>query len=445
MPKKKSRRKKAPAEVVVARRSTRRIVTAVACLVALAGGVIGAFAHWRSSRLASPALRVAAMQQVEQWHDPYSPARPAKEYVYAGGRLVATEEPVTSKSYCYDEYGQPIRNCYHTLGGGGGGTDLSAADVEWTSLVNATASGSYLYKSANDWYWDAGALSTRGIASGDGYVEMTPDNTGTFRMFGLGTGNADPYYTNINFALYAGGDGTLHVYESGNYVGQIGTYAVGDKLRVAVENNVVKYYKNGAALYTSGVAPSYPLYVDASISTTYGNVTNTVIAAQHFKSPLPVENVTWANLVNATASGNNLYKSANDWYWDAGALSTRAIASGDGYVEMTPDNTGTFRMFGLGSGNADPNYTNINYALYAGGDGALHVYESGTYRGQVGTYAVGDKLRVAVESGVVKYYKNGALLYTSTVAPAYPLRLDTSISTTNGNVTNAVIAGTLMN
>ena len=51
----------------------------------------------------------------------------------------------------------------------------------------------------------------------------------------------------------------------------------------------------------------------------------------------------------------------------------------------------------------------------------------------------GDVFRIAVESGVVKYYKNGTLFYTSTVAPVYPLLVDSSILSLNGTVTNAVI------
>jgi hypothetical protein len=57
------------------------------------------------------------------------------------------------------------------------------------------------------------------------------------------------------------------------------------------------------------------------------------------------------------------------------------------------------------------------------------VYEAGALRGTFGTYTTGDVLRVAVEGGVVKYRKNGTLLYTSTVAPTYPLLVDTSLYT----------------
>ncbi len=38
--------------------------------------------------------------------------------------------------------------------------------------------------------------------------------------------------------------------------------------------------------------------------------------------------------------------------------------------------------------------------------------------------------------------RNATLLYTSTVAPAYPLQVDTSLNTVNAGVYNVVISGT---
>ena len=45
----------------------------------------------------------------------------------------------------------------------------------------------------------------------------------------------------------------------------------------------------------------------------------------------------------------------------------------------------------------------------------------------------------AVESGVVKYYQNGALKYTSAKPPSLPLLLDTSLNSVGGAVQNAII------
>ncbi|MBI2116977.1 MAG: hypothetical protein HYT85_18120 [candidate division NC10 bacterium] len=70
------------------------------------------------------------------------------------------------------------------------------------------------------------------------------------------------------------------------------------------------------------------------------------------------------------------------------------------------------------------------------------VRESGVYRADT-TFVSGDVFRVAVESGVVKYTKNGAVFYQSTLAPTYPLLVDTSLLDLNATITNAVISGAL--
>jgi RHS repeat-associated protein len=79
------------------------------------------------------------------------------------------------------------------------------------------------------------------------------------------------------------------------------------------------------------------------------------------------------------------------------------------------------------------------------GTNGIWIFESGTYRGNFGTYGAGDKFRVAVESGAVKYYKisggTQTLLYTSTVTPAYPLVVDTSLYSTGATVTSALLWG----
>lgn len=150
--------------------------------------------------------------------------------------------------------------------------------------------------------------------------------------------------------------------------------------------------------------------------------------------------VTWTNAVGVAANSNNLTKTAAEGWGNAGAASTQTIASGDGYVELTASETNTYRMLGLSNGNTNENYVDIDFALYPAIGGTLYVYEGGVSRGTFGSYATGDTLRVAVEGGVVKYRKNGALLYTSTVSPTYPLLVDTSFYSNGGTVSNVMIS-----
>jgi hypothetical protein len=81
----------------------------------------------------------------------------------------------------------------------------------------------------------------------------------------------------------------------------------------------------------------------------------------------------------------------------------------------------------------------INYAFLLGSGGTSSVWENGTYRASA-AYRTGDIFRIAIERGVVKYYKNGALIYQSRVAPTYPLVAATSIIHLGGTISNVVIA-----
>lgn len=85
----------------------------------------------------------------------------------------------------------------------------------------------------------------------------------------------------------------------------------------------------------------------------------------------------------------------------------------------------------------------MEFALLPNSDGNLYVFESGMNRGVVSTYTTADVFRVAVEGGVVKYRKNGTLVYTSTVAPTYPLLVDAGLYHNGGTQSNVVISGTL--
>ena len=72
------------------------------------------------------------------------------------------------------------------------------------------------------------------------------------------------------------------------------------------------------------------------------------------------------------------------------------------------------------------------------------VFENGVYRGQFGAYAAGDELRVSVGAGVVRYWFKSVLVYTSSQAPAFPLRVDTSLYSTGATVQDASLAGALV-
>ncbi len=395
--------------------------------------------------------------------------------------------------------------------------------VIWTGHVNAASLGNTLWRTLNTTAWDSEGLSTKAIASPDGYLEVSASLFPTTAMVGLSNGETNATYQDIDYALYFS-SGTLQVQENGISRGSFGPLASTDKLRVSVEGGVVKYRKNGVLLYTSTSAPTYPLLVDTSLDSpgsviqgavlsgtlvpvgvsrpvfsvgpglystaqtvtitgeagsTIRYTTNgvdptqtdpviasgsslvisvdttlkakawanglmpsgTTTATYMFGAP-STEDVVWTGHVNAASSGNTLSKTANTTAWDSEGLSTKAITSPDGYLEVSASLYPTSAMVGLSNGETSATYQDIDYALYFG-SGTLHVYENGTLRGSFGALASSDKLRVSIEGGVVKYRKNGALLYTSTAAPTYPLLVDTSLNSPGSVIQGAVLRGVL--
>jgi RHS repeat-associated protein len=154
------------------------------------------------------------------------------------------------------------------------------------------------------------------------------------------------------------------------------------------------------------------------------------------------QTIAWTSVVNSSGSSPaySLKKTGTNSAWDAGAISTQSIASGDGYVSVVADATNTERMFGLGNSNQSASSSDIEYGLKLKSDGTLEIIQEGSSAGSYGSYVVGDVLKVAVVSGAVKYYRNDTLLYTNNGrSPSYPLYLDTSLYTPG-----SVLAGALL-
>src|SRR5207249_6693811 len=121
---------------------------------------------------------------------------------------------------------------------------------------------------------------------------------------------------------------------------------------------------------------------DSSFTTTTGSVTDP-------------QSIVWTALVNVTASGNSLRKTAGcDGCGDAGAVSTQRIPSGDGYVEFTASETTTFRGAGLSNGNTDTGLADIDFAILLTPSGSAEVRENGAWQADT-QYGAGTVFRVA--------------------------------------------------
>jgi hypothetical protein len=404
---------------------------------------------------------------------------------------------------------------------------MAVTDVVWrlpTSAARNTVNGNNLMKVSGGNNWNANGFSWHGVIN-NGYMETTVLGTGTERMIGLSATDANVDWNTIQYAFYLTNWGGLEIREngSGNLLG-FQTYATGDVLRISVENNIVKYARNGTVLYTSTTAPTLPLFVDVSLNSVGANVSGVKVAngaldtftatatnagaaptyqwrlnganvgtnnATYTNSNLnngdvlvcritpdlagcstsaftsdtivvqaidqtvrnefrisstiepdvcleAVTNVTWRLPTSAarnTVTGNNLTKVSGGNNWNANGFSWQSVGN-NGYMEVTGQ-TGTERMIGLSASDANADWNSIQYAFYLTAWGGLEVRENGS--GNLAgfqTYANGDVLRIAVENSIVRYYKNGGLLYTSNQVPSATLFVDVSLNTVGATVNN---------
>src|SRR5437868_4136562 len=71
--------------------------------------------------------------------------------------------------------------------------------------------------------------------------------------------------------------------------------------------------------------------------------------------------VTWTDMVGVSAAGNNLTRTAPGQGWgDSGAAGLNIIRDGSGYMEFTATEFGTYRMTGLGHGDTNASYEDID-------------------------------------------------------------------------------------
>jgi hypothetical protein len=163
----------------------------------------------------------------------------------------------------------------------------------------------------------------------------------------------------------------------------------------------------------------------------------TVALPVHAQTSQPV---LWTSVVKASVSDNTLTKTA-PFGWDGGAISAQVIMAGNGWVEWTVREISTYRMAGLGHDDTDQNYPDIDFALHMTPVGAIGVYESGEVQGWFVGIATGDRLRVEIQAGKVRYLRNGTVFYTSLKTPVYPLGVDASLFNDGATVADATISG----
>ncbi len=350
---------------------------------------------------------------------------------------------VTVDTYTYDHQGRVLeqnqyinnnegeliaRNHYDELGqleqkdvGG----KLTNSSNQFKDVIGLEVEGQIITKTAGNGYGNAG-LATTGEISNDGYIEYEVTASNSRYLIGLSNSNANAHYNTIKYSIYNNPSGRVYVYELSSNKGQYGTYQAGDIFRVERIGSTIHFKKNGVTFYTSSTPSTGTLIGDISIFNTGDKIKNLHV------------NSNFTDLVGVTVTDNDVIHSASGSGWNVG-LATKKSFDGDGFVAYEIPQTNKYLMVGLSNDNTNASYTTIDYAMYNVADGRLYVYESGSSRGQVGTYQVGDMFRVERIGTTVYYKQNGAVIYTSTVPSTGTLLGDVAMHTSGAQIKNLKI------
>ena len=306
--------------------------------------------------------------------------------------------------------------------------DVVVGTSVFSRVVNLTVSEDVWTKTGSAG-WNAGAVSPMRLETGDGFVDFTANETNKSRALGLSHSDGGVDLDDIDFAVHVKADGTFEVMEAGASRGNFGSYSSGDTFRVELFGGVVRYKRNGTTFYTSSGTPVYPLLVDMAFETVGATLADVKLVRTLWTnaSGVSVSGLHGTSLTKTTGSG-----------WDAGAASTASF-SGDGWMEFTATETNTDRIAGLN--NSDNNFTDadVDFGIWLKSDGTVAVLENGVNRGSFGAYSAGQRFRVEVRQGVARYRRDGNSIYTSTVTPTSPLRVDTSLEDVGATIENVTM------
>lgn len=142
----------------------------------------------------------------------------------------------------------------------------------------------------------------------------------------------------------------------------------------------------------------------------------------------PTGAITWTNVVNATVGGSNeLVSTAGSF--TSGASSVEQVGSCGGRIifPVSALVSQGARIIGLSNTDVNQHFSTILFAIDQF-DNRTFVFESGSSKGEFANVIITDTYEIRVSAaGVVTYYINGGLIYTSLTTATFPLIVDATI------------------
>jgi hypothetical protein len=151
------------------------------------------------------------------------------------------------------------------------------------------------------------------------------------------------------------------------------------------------------------------------------------------------ERVDWMNTANVAVRGNGVQKTGGCEGCDDAVATSRQTVTENGYVEFTVGESYTFWMAGLDRRPGSGRWNDIDYAFRFNGNDSADVMERGNYRGGDTYYQAGDRFRIAVVDGRVRYIHNGTTVYESAEVTRGPLTFKVVLGSMGASIRNVMI------
>ncbi len=307
----------------------------------------------------------------------------------------------------------------------------ASAPPTWTKLVDAAVDKAGIYRTDGCNGCNAGAISAEQIDPIAGGSFQFVANTGPGRHVGLTAGKALGFNA-IAYDCAISTWNSIGIYESGVYRAEI-PFANGDIFKISVQSGTVRYYQNSNLVFTSPTQVPAALSAEALLLTLSSRL-DTPLIASNSTNPSAFS---WSVLSNATANAKGIYRAGGCDGCNAGGISSQQISAASGGSFRFTASHGPTRYAGLTAGDS-LGFAQLAYAIGVDKTNTVEIYESGIYRAGV-PFSDGDLFKISIESGFVKYYRNGSVVFTSSVAPTVPLSAEALLLSLSSQLNNPVL------
>ncbi len=145
--------------------------------------------------------------------------------------------------------------------------------------------------------------------------------------------------------------------------------------------------------------------------------------------------VNWLDFLNTQASNGQLIKNTGLTAWDAGASTNNLLdANDDGWVEYTIENAADAKILALTAWpHTGLDHRNLNYGFYLHPNRKIYArWLNPLQQIEVGTYVVGDVLRMEKIGNTLYWKRNGTVLHQRTIANLEHLIVQARINNVSG-------------